>query len=124
MLGEYSTMFTETILTSPVAWIITIVVFFITFNFFTKQPWKNLPPGPPALPLLGSLPFLGVDIRQPLMKMAAKYGDIFTIYLGSQRVVVLNGYDMIKEAFAKQGHKFSGRPDLFFITELTQSYGN
>ena len=48
-----------------------------------------------------------------------------TVYLGSRCTVMLNSYDIIKEAFVKLGHAFSGRPqDLFFITEITQGLGN
>ncbi|KAK2152708.1 hypothetical protein LSH36_321g07011, partial [Paralvinella palmiformis] len=108
---------------NPQLWLITTVIFLLSYNYFVKESWKKLPPGPWTLPLIGSLPFLGLDIRKPLRKMAAKYGDVFTIYLGSRRVVVLNGYDVIKEAFLKNGHVFSGRPDIFFISGLTKGYG-
>ena len=39
---------------------------------------SRLPPGPPKFPLVGSLPFLGTDIREPLRKMANKYISIVT----------------------------------------------
>ena len=39
-----------------------------------------------------------------------RYGDIMTVYLGVRQTVYLNTYDVIKEAFVKQGHSFSGRP--------------
>jgi len=107
----------------PQLWLIAAIAFLLSYNYFVKESWKKLPPGPWTLPLIGSLPFLGLDIRKPLRKMAAKYGDVFTIYLGSRRVVVLNGYDVIKEAFLKNGHVFSGRPDIFFISGLTKGYG-
>ena len=47
-----------------------------------------------------------------------------TVYLGSRCTIMLNSYDAIKEAFAKNAHVFSGRPqDLFFIKEITEGYG-
>ena len=107
----------------PQMWLITITVFLFCYNYFAKESWKRLPPGPLTLPLIGSLPFLGLDIREPLRKMAAKYGDVYTIYLGSRRVVVLNGYDVIKEAFVKNGNVFSGRAPVFFVTLVTEGYG-
>ena len=53
-----------------------------------------------------------------------RYGDIMTVYLGSRCTVMLNSYDVIKEAFVKNAHVFSGRPqDILFIKEITEGYG-
>lgn len=41
----------------------------------------------------------------------ARYGDIFSIFIGTKPCVVLNSYELIKEAFARK--EFSGRPDMF-----------
>ena len=47
-----------------------------------------------------------------------------TVYLGVRQTVYLNTYDVIKEAFVKQGYSFSGRPqDLFYMRELTKNIG-
>ena len=40
--------------------------------FSGKKKHVQLPPGPPNLPLVGSLPFLGKDIQEPLRQMALK----------------------------------------------------
>jgi len=109
--------------TNVQVWLLCTVAFLLAYNYFTKESWRKLPPGPPAFPLVGSLPFLGKDIREPLRKMSAKYGDVFTIYLGYRRVVILNGYDVIREAFAKHGHRFSGRPLIYMITGVMDGYG-
>ena len=61
---------------------IVVCLYVAVFNYYKKRSWEGLPPGPPALPLLGSLPFLGQDLREPLREMGKKYGDVFTIYLG------------------------------------------
>ncbi|KAK2156661.1 hypothetical protein LSH36_208g04096 [Paralvinella palmiformis] len=111
-------------ISNPQIWLIGIIVFFLAYNYLTKESWKRLPPGPPSLPLIGSLPFLGSsDIREPLRKLANKYGDVFTIYLGSRRVVVLDGYDVIHDAFVKNAKVFSGRPNIFTIKIITGGYG-
>ena len=111
-------------MSSPQIWLIGIAVFMLAYNYLRKEPWKALPPGPPALPLIGSLPFLGSsDIREPLRKLASKYGDVFTLYLGPKRAVVLNGYDVIYDALVKHGNVFSGRAKNFTFGELTEGYG-
>ena len=43
--------------------------------------------------------------------MSQKYGDIFTVYMGTERVVVINGYDTIKTCLTKTGGVFDGRPE-------------
>ncbi|ELU15808.1 hypothetical protein CAPTEDRAFT_58204, partial [Capitella teleta] len=58
-----------------------------------------------------------------LCKLAAKYGDVFTIYLGARRVVVLNTYDTMKEALHIQGEAFRDRPPIYFVTEIADSNG-
>ena len=107
----------------PLIWLSSLIVLILCYNYLVKEPWINLPPGPPALPLIGSLPFLGLDIREPLRRMSSRYGDVFTIYLGSKRVVVLNGYDVIKEAFVINERVFSGRPPIYLLRQITDGYG-
>ena len=116
-------LFDVSIGNSPL-WFIATILFILVYNYLMKQCWKNLPPGPPALPLIGSLPFLGSsDVREPLRVLASKYGDVFTIYLGLRRVVVLNGYDAIYDAFVKNAHAFSGRPKHYIFNKLGEGYG-
>ena len=48
-----------------------------------------------------------------------------TVHLGPREAIYLNTYDIIKEAFVKNGASFSGRPqDYFYMTELGQSRGD
>ena len=99
-------------------------VFLLLFNYVRKQSWRGLPPGPPCLPLLGSLPFLGTsDLRVSLKALQKKYGDVFTVYVGHSRVVVLNSYDAIKDALQTNGQTFGARPPLFFVTHINKYRG-
>ena len=95
---------------------ILIVVTFalLTFIYLSRSPWKRLPPGPLSFPLIGSLPYMMGDIRKVFSKMAAKYGDIFTVYMGSERTVVLNGYPLIKECLLKSSGVLDARHTKFF----------
>ena len=84
---------------------------------------SNLPPAPsPALPMLGHLPLVDKDPRAQFEAWRRRYGDVFSLYMGSRLVVVLNGYDVIKEALVKHAAVFSNRPKMF-ITDLVTNRG-
>ena len=51
------------------------------------------------------------NLTNSFKKLSQKYGDIFSIYVGRTPVVVLNSFDLIKEAFSRQ--EFVGRPGNF-----------
>ena len=96
----------------------------VIYLHFYRKPPPNLPPGPFSLPIIGTLPFLGVDIREPLRRLSEKYGDVYTVYFGPRRVIILNSYDAIKEAFVKLSQGMSGRPqDFFWVEHITQGMG-
>ncbi|XP_060903133.1 cytochrome P450 2F5-like [Labrus mixtus] len=83
-----------------------------------------LPPGPTALPIIGNL--LQLDRRAPfktLRKLSESYGPVITVYLGRQRVVVLVGYDAVKEALVDQADEFTGRGPIPFLLRATKGYG-
>ena len=86
---------------------------------------RGMPPGPPSLPLIGSLlSLLGGDVREELCRLARHYGDVFTMDMGMNRTVMLASYDAIKEALVTNAQALSGRPqDVFMTNELTQGKG-
>ncbi|PVD29116.1 hypothetical protein C0Q70_11713 [Pomacea canaliculata] len=84
----------------------------------------GLPPGPgPALPLIGHLHLLSKDPRQQFASWRRQYGDVFSLYLGSQLVVVLNGYNVIKDALVKHADVFSDRPHIYFTDYIAKNKG-
>ncbi|GFN84730.1 cytochrome p450 [Plakobranchus ocellatus] len=64
-----------------------------------------IPPGPRRLPFLGNLhEFLKKPcILELASELRVRYGDVYSLYLGNKLIVVVNGLDLIKEAFVTQG---------------------
>ncbi|XP_025098705.1 cytochrome P450 2U1-like [Pomacea canaliculata] len=84
----------------------------------------GLPPGPgPALPLIGHLHLLSKDPRQQFASWRRRYGDVFSLYVGSQLVVVLNGYKVIKDALVKHADVFSDRPHIYLTDYISKNKG-
>ncbi|XP_042300703.1 cytochrome P450 2C19-like [Sceloporus undulatus] len=82
--------------------------------------WKSrshkkgkLPPGPPPLPIIGNALQLKTNhLDQTLSKLSEKYGPVYTLYFGVECVVVLHGYNAIKEALVDRGEEFAARGKL------------
>nr|ACN10166.1 Cytochrome P450 2M1 [Salmo salar]ACN12519.1 Cytochrome P450 2M1 [Salmo salar] len=110
--------------TNFVSIVIGVVVIILLWMNRGKQSNSRLPPGPAQIPLLGNL--LGMDVKAPYklyMELSKKYGSVFTVWLGSKPVVVISGYQAIKDAFVTQGEEFSGRANYPMIMTVSKGYG-
>lgn len=57
------------------------------------------------------------------LQLSKKYGPIFTIHLGPKKIVVLYGYDVVKEALIDNGEAFSGRGNLPLFEKVFKGTG-
>ncbi|KAJ8297557.1 hypothetical protein KUTeg_024088 [Tegillarca granosa] len=107
-------------ITVPFLLLIVIAVLWLHL----KRP-SDFPPGPPAfVPVLGNLiQFNEENFLLKLKECRRKYGDVFSLKMGSKLMVVLNGHETIKEALVKHGDVFSSRPDLFIFRETSEGQG-
>lgn len=100
----------------------------------------NIPPGPQPWPVVGSFGgfFIPSFIRRRLghktdrtctnaavafTEQADVYGNVYSLFVGSQLVVVLNGYEVVKDALSNHPEVFSDRPDTPAITIMTKRKG-
>ncbi|CAH2314062.1 cytochrome P450 2G1-like [Pelobates cultripes] len=102
--------------------LVSCILCFYTWNSMYRE--QNLPPGPTPLPFLGNLLQLKTgQLVDCLSQMHKKYGDVYTLYLGPRRVVVLCGYDAVKEALVDNGEEFGFRGQLPVIDLYTRRQG-
>lgn len=78
-------------------------------------------PGPRIIwPILGNLVDLGKYEAPSIAftELAKKYGDIYSMTLGSTRCLVVNKLDLIREVLNQNGKSFGARPDFIRFHKL------
>lgn len=126
--------------------IAAVVVFLLVYYllvFYQKQRdlrYKNIPPGPKPWPVVGNFggffvpSFLqrrfgqrtdrrDMSAMDGLAELAKVYGNVFSLFVGSQLLVVLDGFEAVKDALSNHPEVFSDRPDVPSITILTKRKG-
>uniref|UniRef100_W5KHY8 Cytochrome P450 2B4-like n=1 Tax=Astyanax mexicanus TaxID=7994 RepID=W5KHY8_ASTMX len=80
------------------------------------------PPGPKPLPFVGNMPQM-INDPKGLIRSMPKYGEISSVYLGRDIVLVLNNLPTIKEAFIQNGNVYAGRSSFAILEWVTNGYG-
>ncbi|XP_002756506.4 cytochrome P450 2C18 [Callithrix jacchus] len=84
----------------------------------------RLPSGPTPLPIIGNILQLDVkDIGKSLTNFSKVYGPEFTVYFGLKPIVVLHGYEAVKEALIDHGEEFSGRGSFPVAEKVNKGLG-
>ncbi|KAG8448794.1 hypothetical protein GDO86_015748 [Hymenochirus boettgeri] len=85
---------------------------------------RNLPPGPMPLPLIGNLlQIKRGEMVKSIIKVGNHYGPVYTLYFGSRPVIILSGYQAVKEALIDKGEEFSGRGRMVTVDKIFDGFG-
>ncbi|KAM5164329.1 cytochrome P450 2K4-like isoform 1-T1 [Mantella aurantiaca] len=91
---------------------------------FKQNVYPNFPPGPTPLPIIGNMHIM--DLNRPyktFLELAKKYGSVFSVQIGTQKMVILCGYETVKDALINHAEEFSERPHIPIFKDITKGYG-
>ncbi|KAM5145599.1 uncharacterized protein ACMZJ9_012957 [Mantella aurantiaca] len=101
---------------------VTLLIYLVTW--WRRIRHSNLPPGPTPLPLLGNIMQMSTtEVLKAVMKLSETYGPVYTCYMGSNPVILLVGYEAVKEALVDHSDVFSNRGHFKAATMLFKTYG-
>lgn len=87
------------------------LILFYTLNLlFKSRKFKNLPPGPLSLPIIGNLHHLKRPLHYTFKGLSKKYGDVISLWFGSRLVVVVSSPSLVQECFTKNDVVLANRP--------------
>ncbi|NXX95566.1 CP2J2 protein, partial [Centropus bengalensis] len=106
--------------------ILTCLMFFLLGAQFLKLQWKSrgFPPGPVPLPIIGSLWWINFRADHGSLKKLAKiYGNICTLWMGHKPVVVLYGFQAVKDGLTTNSEDVSGRLQTYVFNKVANGKG-
>ncbi|KAH7566649.1 hypothetical protein JRO89_XS08G0208800 [Xanthoceras sorbifolium] len=102
---------------------LSLIFLMLAFKLFqSKARYKNLPPSPPSIPIIGNLYLLKPPMHRTFHKLSQKYGPIFSLRLGSRLVIVVSSSTAVEECFTKNDVILANRPKLLITKHLTYDY--
>ncbi|XP_056376381.1 cytochrome P450 2C23-like [Hyla sarda] len=104
--------------------LVFVLTFLVTMWAKRKRQQSKFPPGPTPLPLIGNM--LQINFRnivEEFVQFGSKYGPVSMAYLGPKKMLILNGYDVLREAYMEKGEVFSDRPSLAIPEMVFKGHG-
>lgn len=105
-------------------YVLIFITVFIALLFLNSPKWKNIPPGPYGLPIIGNLKYLKPEDQIESFKtLRDKYGDVFRLQVNGTLFIVINGYETLRDAFIKHGDTFNDRPNTYTFMLFSKGKG-
>uniref|UniRef100_R4GDE0 Cytochrome P450 family 2 subfamily J member 2 n=1 Tax=Anolis carolinensis TaxID=28377 RepID=R4GDE0_ANOCA len=105
--------------------LIAVPVGFLILSYL-KLLWtrSRYPPGPFPLPLIGSLWWVGLRLSpDSLTKVAKKYGSMCTIWIAHYPIIILSGFQTVKEGLINHSEELLDRPITHFVIKAFNRKG-
>ncbi|XP_010499946.1 PREDICTED: cytochrome P450 71B12-like [Camelina sativa] len=80
---------------------------------------KNLPPGPPRLPIIGNLHQLGSKPHRSMFKLSEKYGSLMSLKFGNVSTVVASTPETVKDFLKTFDADCCSRPYMTYPARIT-----
>ncbi|XP_010121510.1 PREDICTED: cytochrome P450 2J6-like [Chlamydotis macqueenii] len=93
---------------------------------FLKLQWKSrgFPPGPTLFPIIGSIWWINFRADHgSLKKLAKTFGNICTLWLGHRPMVVLYGFQAVKDGLTINSEDVSGRLQTYVFNRMANGKG-
>ncbi|XP_070575518.1 steroid 17-alpha-hydroxylase/17,20 lyase-like [Ptychodera flava] len=110
----------QNFLSSPTYVLLVIVLMLVIAALWSMHIPAGFPPGPRGLPFIGSLGALATDPVYNITDFTKKYGDIYSLKIGRERIIVLNNIELVREALVKKQNAFAGRPVVHSLDLLSE----
>ena len=100
--------------------LIFILIFYISWSLIKN---RKLPPGPWGYPIIGTLPRFDLSRISTFRNLWKQYGDLYTLQFGNRTVVMVNGYNTLREMLLKHGDDTLDRPSNYSFDVLLEKSG-
>ncbi|XP_054823992.1 cytochrome P450 81E8-like [Prosopis cineraria] len=112
--------------------IILLASLFTVKLLLRRRRFRNIPPTPPGLPVIGNLHQLKKPLHHQLHLLSQRYGKIFSLWFGSRLFVVVTSPSAVQECFTTNDITLANRPRLIngkyigynYTTISFTNYGN
>uniref|UniRef100_A0A6I8PNU2 Cytochrome P450 2K1 n=1 Tax=Xenopus tropicalis TaxID=8364 RepID=A0A6I8PNU2_XENTR len=103
--------------------VLVVTVLYILSNW-KRNTLNNFPPGPKGWPLVGNV--FSIDLKKPqrtYIELSKKYGPVFSVQMGRKKMVILVGYETVKDALVTHAEEFGGRAYIPVNKDLEKGLG-
>ncbi|GKV14624.1 hypothetical protein SLEP1_g25467 [Rubroshorea leprosula] len=102
--------------------LLPVLLFLLKRKAKDRREQKQLPPSPPALPILGNLHQIGAIPHSSFWQLSKKYGPILLLHLGRIPVLLVSSAEAAREVLKVHDLACCSRPQLTGSRKLTYNF--